>query len=185
MVEVSRTSSATNAARTSSSTAVAAVLPPFLLQLLERARRSALFSHARCVRSAELDRVAGLSVVLLVVGCSALTGPASLLFTEDWTVHGPVFLDPPPPEYEDWWRETVECTQLRKDILEVTFLGTDSIVRSDGQKADGLHGPGAIAIIWPSIDNEAVVKHEIVHELVGGDSKHNSPLFGICSGRPG
>ncbi len=28
-----------------------------------------------------------------------------------------------------------------------------------------------------------VVKHEIVHELVGGDSKHNSPLFGICSGR--
>ncbi len=128
-------------------------------------------------------RVAGLSVVLLVVGCSALTGPASLF--ADYSVYGPVFLDPPPPKYEDWWRETVECAQLRKDILEVTFLGTDSIVRSDGQKADGLHGPGAIAIIWPSIDNEAVVKHEIVHELVGGDREHNSSLFGNCSGRAG
>ena len=162
--------------------AVAAVLPPFLLQLLERVRRSAPFSHAPCVRRAELDRLAGLSVVLLVVGCSGLTGPASLSLGEHYTVYGQVFLDPPPPKYEDWWRETVECTQLRKDILGVTFFGADSMVRSDGQKAVGLHGPGTIAIIWPSIDNEAVVKHEIVHELVGGDPKHNSSLFGICSG---
>ncbi len=159
--------------------AVAAVLPPFLLQLLERARRSALFSHARCVRRAELDRVASLSVVLLVVGCSALTGPA---FGEHHTVYGPVLLDPPLAKYKDWWRETVECTQLRKDILGVTFFGADSIVGSDGGMAVGLHRPGMIAIIWFSIEDEAVVKHEIVHELVGGDPKHNSPLFGICSG---
>ncbi len=162
--------------------AVAAVLPPFLLQLLERVRRSALFSHARCVRSAELDRVAGLSVVLLVVGCSGLTGPASLSLGEHYTVYGQVLLDPPPPKYEDWWRETVECTQLRKDIGGLTFFGADSIVGSDGGMAVGLHRPGMIAIIWFSIDNEAVVKHEIVHELVDGDPKHNSPLFGICSG---
>ncbi len=110
--------------------AVAAVLPPFLLQLLERARRSALSSHARCV-SAELNRVAGLSVVLLAVGCSSLTGPASLSLGEHYTVYGRVFLDPPPPKYEDWWRETVECTQLPKDIQGVTFFGADSIVGSD------------------------------------------------------
>ena len=162
--------------------AVAAVLPPFLLQLLERARRSALVSHARCVRSAALDRVAGLSVVLLLVGCSALAGPASLSLGEHYTVYGQVFLDPRPPKYQDWWLETVECTQLRKDIGGVTFFGADSIVGSDGGKAAGLHRRGLIAIIWFSIDNEAVVKHEIVHELVDGDPKHNSPLFGICSG---
>ncbi len=156
-------------------------LPPFLLQLLERARQSALFSHARWVRIAELDRVTRLSVVLLVVGCSGLTGPASSL-GEHYTVYGPVFLDPPPPKYEVWWRETVECTQLRKDILGVAFFGADSIVGSDGGKVNGLHRREMIAIIWFSIDNEAVVKHEIVHELVGGDPKHNSPLFGICSG---
>ena len=162
--------------------AVAAVLPPFLLQLLERARRSALFSHARWVRSAELDRVTRLSVVLLVVGCSGLTGPASLLSGEHFSVYGPVFLDPPPPKYEVWWRETVECTQLRKDILGVAFFGADSIVGLDGKKAVGLRRRAMIAIAWPWIDHEGVVKHEIVHELLGGDTKHNSPLFGNCSG---
>ncbi len=121
--------------------------------------------------------------VLLVVGCSALTGPASL--SGDYSVYGPVFLDPPPPKYEDWWRETVECTQLRKDIRGVALFGADSIVGSDGGKGAGLHRRGMIAIIWPRIDHEGVVKHEIVHELVGGDRKHNSPLFGNCSGRAG
>ncbi len=120
--------------------AVAAVSPPFLLRLLERARRSGLFSHARCVRSAELRRVAGLSVVLLVVGCSGLTGPASLSLGEHYTVYGQVSLDPQPPKYEDWWRETVECTQLRKEMLALAFFGADSIVGSDGGKAGGLHG---------------------------------------------
>ena len=124
-----------------------------------------------------------LSAVLLVVGCSALTGPASLF--GDYTVYGPVFLDPPPPKYEDWWRETVECTQLRKDILEVAFFGADSIVGPDGWKGAGLHRQGMIAIAWPWIDREALVKHEIVHELLGGDREHDSPLFGNCSGRTG
>ena len=122
--------------------------------------------------------------VLLVVGCSALTEPSSLL-GEHYTVYGPVFFDPPPPKYEDWWRETVECTQLRKDIGGVTFFGADSIVGSDGGMAIGLHRPGMIAIIWFSIDDKGVVKHEIVHELLGGDPEHNSPLFGSCSGRSG
>lgn len=162
--------------------AVAAVLPPFLLQLLERVRRSALFSRARWVRSAELGRVIRLSAVLLVVGCSALTGPASLLSGEHFSVYGPVFLHPPPPKYEDWWRETVECTQLRKDILGVAFFGADSIVGFDGEKAAGLHRSAMIAITWPWIAHEGVVKHEIVHELIGGDKAHKSPLFGTCSG---
>jgi len=121
--------------------------------------------------------------VLLVVGCSALTGPASL-FGEHHTVYGPVLLDPPLAKYKDWWRETVECTQLRKDILGVTFFGADSIVGPDGRKAAGLRR-GMIAIVWLWIDDEGVVKHEIVHELVGGDAEHNSPLFGNCSGMAG
>ena len=70
-------------------------------------------------------------------------------------------------------------------IASKSAFDTDSIKGSDGGVAVGLHRPRMIAIIWPSIDNEAVVKHEIVHELVGGDPKHNSPLFGICSGRAG
>ncbi len=98
---------------------------------------------------------------------------------------GRVFLDPPPPRYEDWWRETVECTQLRKEMLGLAFFGADSIVGSDGGKAGELHRREMIAIIWPRIDDEGVVKHEIVHELVGGDPEHNSPLFGSCSGRSG
>ena len=105
-----------------------------------------------------MSSVASLSVVLLVVGCSALTGPASLSLGEHYTVYGQVSLDPQPPKYEDWWRETVECTQLRKDIGGVRFFGADSIVGSGGQKAVGLHRPGMIAIIWFSIDDGSVPK---------------------------
>ena len=77
----------------------------------------------------------------------------------------------PPTTYADWWRATEECAGLQGDLARVTWFvvpGRTSFTYGNGQY-DGYWWNGVhwILLAGEKVDNPLVVRHEMLHELLG------------------
>lgn len=87
----------------------------------------------------------------------------------------------PPPVYERFWAETEACSERSGDFFEVRwFVARDLVPGSDilGRRT----GASEIVVrtdLW--LDGK-VVRHEILHQLLRGDEKHEDPAWRDCSG---
>jgi hypothetical protein len=73
--------------------------------------------------------------------------------------------------YADWWRETEQCAGLQGDLSRVTWFvvpNRTSFVYGDGQY-DGYWWNGVhwILLAGEKVENGLIVRHEMLHELLG------------------
>ena len=73
--------------------------------------------------------------------------------------------------YADWWRATEECAGRRGDMSRVSWFvvaGHTSFVYGDGQY-DGYWWNGVhwIILAGDKVSNAMIVRHEMLHELLG------------------
>ena len=99
----------------------------------------------------------------------------------------------PPPVYATWWAKTAECAGVWADFGRVGWavMEDDSLnafwcddIGYPAMKIGGLcHGawvaPHLIILARSRIENEYVVRHEMLHDLLQSP-EHTSPLFLSC-----
>lgn len=117
----------------------------------------------------------GLLVVLagVVGGCSIFTGPRS-----DWPPN--VYQFAPPPSYAADWQQMEACAGITADFDRVTWFRSDSLLDVPGLGAFGISDwhHHRIALDAQSVNDDVVVRHEILHELLQEDG-HPVEYFGI------
>jgi len=94
---------------------------------------------------------------------------------------GAVPMDPVPEVYSKWWRDVMRDAGIQRDVSHVrwfTVRGGMFWSERDGAMSAGRWIPdGRIYIAEGWELNEPTVKHEMLHELLQGDSNHEHPLF--------
>jgi hypothetical protein len=94
---------------------------------------------------------------------------------------------PTPFEYEPWWEEISDCSGIAGDLDRVSFLvvvqplllNGGAFPCGDGLICNGLwESPHTITLAPAHVATEKLVKHEMLHDLVG-QSGH-PPLFEQC-----
>lgn len=114
----------------------------------------------------------GTLVASHLVGCDLFTG-------YDARIQG---LAPfsPPEDYAAWWEATETCSELAGDFEALEwFLAT--WITQDGSIAYGAwRPPHRIVIVRGYEDDELIVRHEMLHDLLSGDPDHSSPLWAGC-----
>ena len=119
-----------------------------------------------------------LAVALAATGCESIIDPELLL--------------PPNPvpttpsvDYATWYTQAEACTGVTGDFDRVRWFSVPGERWWDPlweQYAIGTwRSPHDIYIAEAHLDNEDVVKHEIVHDLLQGGHTHD-PRFKQCSG---
>ena len=129
----------------------------------------------RSLTSYALDRLAILaSAGTLVLGCAALEPMSSL-------PEGAVQIEAP-VTYGTWWFKTEACAQLTGRMDKVTWYvvpGVSTFQTESGEKVGfWTKSPEGTRIILAGDyrDHELVVRHEILHELLGREG-HPEPYF--------
>ena len=115
-------------------------------------------------------RGAVLVLALLASGCMSVTGPApdGVRFT-------------PPPSYRLLWSAVEACSGRRGEISRIQWH----------ESPDGALGPRMMGEWLPDHDVylvhfvvthelQASVQHEMLHDLLGGDAQHLSPIWARC-----
>lgn len=113
---------------------------------------------------------APLLLALLAIGCVSVTGPdpAGVLFT-------------PPATYRMLWTAVEVCSGRHGDVSRIQWH----------ESPDGSLGPRIMGEWLPdhdvyvvrfvvTHDLQASVQHEMLHDLLGGDVGHLSPLWARC-----
>jgi len=88
----------------------------------------------------------------------------------------------PAPAYARWWQELVvacDCTPVVSFEAVVWYVMPGGpFPCGAGPTCDGLTTPKAQIVLASSErDRERVVKHEMVHAVLGGDGEHRHPLW--------
>jgi len=113
--------------------------------------------------------------VVWIVAASAWASACSMGPDPDEPSLVRTVLDPPPSEYAAWWRELEGCSGLNGDFWRLTFLQVVEPVLIDGREfpcGDGYfcngmwESPHDISIAPRYVNDERLVKHEMLHDLV-------------------
>jgi hypothetical protein len=85
----------------------------------------------------------------------------------------------PPSVYREWWARTQACSGLSGDFDRVEWLVVPgaSFECKSGQCVGHWHPGHQIYIAEEWVDNEMVVRHEMLHDLMNGGG-HPNPPFG-------
>lgn len=93
----------------------------------------------------------------------------------------------PPPAFQPAWESVAECSRLRGDLRRVQWYAVPEVWTfpcADGQECAGLwRSPHSIYVTEFARDGRAddyfVVRHEMLHDLLGGGEDH-PPVFEQC-----
>jgi len=86
----------------------------------------------------------------------------------------------PLPIYAEWWSATESCSGRTGDLLEIDWY-TASSITSDALIARGVWTPPhEITLVRGYEENEITVRHEMLHDLLGGDSDHTAQEWNSC-----
>lgn len=119
-----------------------------------------------------------LTVVLASSACYSIIGP-------ELTLPPDAFQADPLAEYAEWYMEVEECTGVEGDFDAVRWFEVpherwwDPVWK---QYAVGTwRSPHDIYLAEPRRDDEGIVKHEMVHDVLRGGQTHDA-RFEQCSG---
>lgn len=86
----------------------------------------------------------------------------------------------PPPIYREWWSATEVCSGLRAPFQRVVWYLADG-VSGDGLVARGRwSSPHEIIIVAGYENDQTVVRHEMLHDLLTGDRPHAREEWDSC-----
>lgn len=105
-------------------------------------------------------------LVLGVVGCGGFDPDAA---TSDFQ---------PPAIYRQWWAATEDCAGLRGDLGRIrwTVVDAPSFACPSGRCVGRWEPPDRIYVASDFVDHEMVVRHEMLHALIG-EPGHPDPPF--------
>ena len=118
------------------------------------------------------------AIAIAVLGLASCDSP--------WAVEDASEMTSVPQEYQQWYAEVSECMERpwsSERFSQITWYTASSIQHS----TDRTHAlalwtePHQITIREDLVNQEYVVKHEIVHDILGRGS-HPPPYFGRCAG---
>lgn len=121
----------------------------------------------------------GLLFTVLVLACDLPTGAS------DWRPPAALLVESH-PDYAGWWRETESCVGLSGDfdvIRWFTVAGEAFHTPDHGWASGRWVAPHDIYLAEVHFTSEAVVKHEMIHELLRPGASAD-PRFEECSGIP-
>jgi len=87
-----------------------------------------------------------------------------------------------PAIYREWWAKTEACSGLSGDFDRVEWLMVpgESFDCKSGQCVGHWHPGHQIYIAEPYLENEMVVRHEMLHDLLNGGGHPNPPFGADC-----
>ena len=110
-----------------------------------------------------------LGLAVIVGGCGGFT--AEVVGKEPFA---------PPAVYAEWWVSTEDCANRAASLGRVEWYLAASVT-GDHQVARGRWSPPHEIIIVRGYEmDELTVRHEMLHDLLGGDRKHVSPQWLSC-----
>ena len=87
--------------------------------------------------------------------------------------------------YAQWWVATEACSGRSGEFTDISWYSADAI-SSDESLALGLwRPPHEIVIVSRYIEDELTVRHEMLHDLIGGDPGHDDAAWDSCDLTPG
>lgn len=111
---------------------------------------------------------------LALVALMPFTGPC-----RTFLVHGAPFA--PPDRYAVWYAEMEACVGRRGNYDKVRWFVLDSTIAARHAMYGVWQPPHGIYLALPAVASEAVVRHEMVHDLIGAG--HPVPPFDACAPR--
>lgn len=86
----------------------------------------------------------------------------------------------PPATYDPWWASVEDCSGLSGDMGRIQWFLALS-VEGDGVVARARWSPPHdIILVRGYEDDPAVVRHEMLHDLLNGDRLHEAPQWAAC-----
>jgi hypothetical protein len=86
----------------------------------------------------------------------------------------------PLPIYAEWWAATESCSGLTGDLSRIEWFTALSI-QADAVIARGVWTPPhQVILVRGYEESEITVRHEMLHDLLDGDSEHVSPQWDAC-----
>ena len=86
----------------------------------------------------------------------------------------------PPPAYTLWWPETEQCSSRSGDFGRVSWYETAFFADGVFTKLGEWNSRREITIVTSAIMDRQVVRHEILHDLLGGDGDHEDRSWALC-----
>lgn len=88
----------------------------------------------------------------------------------------------PPDVYRVWWTEVESCTQMEGTFSRVDWYSVERIEDREAgvRRAGAWQPPHTIYLQHERANDQRVVKHEIVHDLLQRRD-HDTPLFKDCA----
>ena len=128
-----------------------------------------------------------LLVIFLVMGCAKVTHhnlpdvPYSPIPPEG------AYANPRPIIYEQWWEQTEKCSHLKGNLKKVKFfLVPEDVPLGFTYRGDILLGlwiwPHYIFIAQTHEYDSLVVRHEMLHSLLGKGGHPKEYFCGLCKG---
>jgi len=86
----------------------------------------------------------------------------------------------PLPVYAEWWVQTEACSARSGDFSRISWYTASTIVGDGAIGRGSWSAPHDIIIVRGFEDDPLTVQHEMLHDLLNGDSKHESRLWTTC-----
>ncbi len=113
-----------------------------------------------------------ITIVLILAGCGSLGFEAEIKDKEPF---------PPPDVFAIWWRATEACSGQTSSLNAITWYLASGI-SGDGAVARGRwSAPHEIVIVKGYEADPKTVRHEMLHDLLGGDRSHSAAAWVECS----
>ena len=89
----------------------------------------------------------------------------------------------PPPMYSDWWADLASCSGRSGDMTRIEWWQATSITVNKQIVLGQWERPHRITLVDFYVENEDIVKHEMVHDLLDGDPDHRDGAWDRCDVR--
>lgn len=84
------------------------------------------------------------------------------------------------PEYPAFWTATTACSDRSGDLDRISWFRAVSITFK-GQIVRGFWEPPHTITVWNGLEpDEFTVRHEMLHDLLGGDPDHELSVWADC-----
>jgi hypothetical protein len=123
--------------------------------------------------SRRIELIAGAAATLALVACSTPTENLSIAVTQIQRFE-------PPEEYRSLWETVEACSSMSNDFELVRWYEAQGIVIQGDVVLGFWEAPHDITILSNAKENDFVVRHEMLHDLLSGDPDHQHEAWSQC-----
>jgi hypothetical protein len=114
-------------------------------------------------------RLSAMGMILVLAGCQSFEPVGAVPFT-------------PPPSYREWWTRTESCSDRRAQFDQLVWAAVpgSGFQCPSGTCVARWEPPHRIYIAEAYLNHEMVVRHEMLHDILGRPGHPNPPFGAGC-----